>query len=346
MEGGSVDAGPIQEQIAKERALIEALKSQQSEIATRLADVGGGASIPVVPRPLPPVIPGAGGGGGPAADGFFDAQRAAEERIAALYRERDALGLSADAAARLTTEYEANKLKAELLKEARENGNGVSAFEAQLVTETVDAYREASFALLDATAAHEALAKSQEEAAQASERAREDMKQFTSSMFGAIDASKSLKENLANVGVQLLNLAAQGAGGSGPLAGIFSAIGQGISGFGFSGAGTHGPVTNAPLLAPTFRLPGLASGTNFAQGGATIVGEQGPEIVNMPRGAQVFNAGESAQMLGGRSTNVFNIDARGSNDPAAVEAAAQRGAAMALAQVPGINRDMKRRGAL
>jgi len=46
----------------------------------------------------------------------------------------------------------------------------------------------------------------------------------------------------------------------------------------------------------------LASGTNFAQGGATIVGEQGPEIVNMPRGAQVFNAGETAQMMGGGTT--------------------------------------------
>lgn len=35
------------------------------------------------------------------------------------------------------------------------------------------------------------------------------------------------------------------------------------------------------------KLPGFASGTNFAPGGAAIVGEKGPELVNLPRGSQV-----------------------------------------------------------
>lgn len=33
---------------------------------------------------------------------------------------------------------------------------------------------------------------------------------------------------------------------------------------------------------------GLAGGTNFARGGMTLVGERGPELVNLPRGAQVI----------------------------------------------------------
>jgi hypothetical protein len=35
-------------------------------------------------------------------------------------------------------------------------------------------------------------------------------------------------------------------------------------------------------------LPAFASGTNFAPGGLSLVGERGPELVNLPRGAQVI----------------------------------------------------------
>ena len=35
-------------------------------------------------------------------------------------------------------------------------------------------------------------------------------------------------------------------------------------------------------------MPGFAKGTDFAPGGAALVGERGPEIVNLPRGSQVI----------------------------------------------------------
>ncbi|GMB83412.1 hypothetical protein NN6n1_41950 [Shinella zoogloeoides] len=35
-------------------------------------------------------------------------------------------------------------------------------------------------------------------------------------------------------------------------------------------------------------IPGFAAGTNFAPGGPAIVGERGPELVNLPRGSQVI----------------------------------------------------------
>jgi hypothetical protein len=35
-------------------------------------------------------------------------------------------------------------------------------------------------------------------------------------------------------------------------------------------------------------IPGFATGTNFAPGGMAIVGERGPELVNLPRGSQVI----------------------------------------------------------
>jgi phage-related minor tail protein len=47
------------------------------------------------------------------------------------------------------------------------------------------------------------------------------------------------------------------------------------------------------------KIPKLAKGTNFFEGGLAIVGEQGPELVSMPRGSQVFPAGQTREMLGG-----------------------------------------------
>jgi hypothetical protein len=42
-----------------------------------------------------------------------------------------------------------------------------------------------------------------------------------------------------------------------------------------------------------------ARGTSSAPGGLALVGEEGPELVAMPRGAQVFPAGQTAAMLNG-----------------------------------------------
>ena len=46
-------------------------------------------------------------------------------------------------------------------------------------------------------------------------------------------------------------------------------------------------------------IPGYANGTSFHPGGLAIVGERGPELVNMGRGAQVFTNSEMRGMAGG-----------------------------------------------
>jgi hypothetical protein len=40
-------------------------------------------------------------------------------------------------------------------------------------------------------------------------------------------------------------------------------------------------------IESSIHLPRFAAGTNYAPGGASIVGENGPEIVNLPRGSSV-----------------------------------------------------------
>tara|TARA_R110000765_G_scaffold70015_3_gene135821 strand:- start:9093 stop:11054 length:1962 start_codon:yes stop_codon:yes gene_type:complete len=56
----------------------------------------------------------------------------------------------------------------------------------------------------------------------------------------------------------------------------------------------------------------LAHGTDFAKGGSTLVGELGPEIVNLPRGSQVIPNNK----IGGSGANIsvsVNVDAQGAS---------------------------------
>ncbi|WP_425005738.1 hypothetical protein [Mycolicibacterium sp. S3B2] len=49
--------------------------------------------------------------------------------------------------------------------------------------------------------------------------------------------------------------------------------------------------------SPKVSLPRFARGTNFAPGGLALVGEEGPELVNLPRGSKVKMAGETRQAM-------------------------------------------------
>lgn len=61
-------------------------------------------------------------------------------------------------------------------------------------------------------------------------------------------------------------------------------------------------------LGGALGIPGFAKGTNFAPGGLAIVGEKGPELVNLPRGSQVVPNHELKGMGGGNSYSpTFNF---------------------------------------
>ena len=54
----------------------------------------------------------------------------------------------------------------------------------------------------------------------------------------------------------------------------------------------------------TAKVAGYAGGTNFHPGGMALVGEDGPEYLNLPRGSQVFTNRQSVRMAGGGSAGV------------------------------------------
>ena len=57
-------------------------------------------------------------------------------------------------------------------------------------------------------------------------------------------------------------------------------------------------------LVSSIKLPGFASGTDFAPGGLALVGEQGPELVNLRRGSQVIPNRALPGLLGGSNVHV------------------------------------------
>ncbi len=57
-----------------------------------------------------------------------------------------------------------------------------------------------------------------------------------------------------------------------------------------------------------------AKGTDFHPGGLAIVGEEGPELLSLPRGSSVKTASETKGLLGGKTVNnTYNITVTGNN---------------------------------
>lgn len=80
----------------------------------------------------------------------------------------------------------------------------------------------------------------------------------------------------------------------------------------------------------------FASGTDSAPGGLAIVGEEGPELVNLPRGSQVVPNNQLGS-IGGSTINApvtVNIDATGAD--AAGLARVERTVADLKANLPGL----------
>jgi hypothetical protein len=64
---------------------------------------------------------------------------------------------------------------------------------------------------------------------------------------------------------------------------------------------------------PNLDVNWYAKGTNFAPGGLAVVGEEGPELINLPRGSKVNTANQTKQMLGGGSPINIILNYKGDN---------------------------------
>jgi len=60
-------------------------------------------------------------------------------------------------------------------------------------------------------------------------------------------------------------------------------------------------------LVSSIKVPGFALGTNYAPGGLALVGERGPELVNLPRGSQVTPNNKIGRLAGNNAANNVNV---------------------------------------
>lgn len=170
-------------------------------------------------------------------------------------------------------------------------GGGGSEF-GRIADEAREIDRLVNQVIREGAEANAELARAQQESARAAEAQTRAFESVANSITSAALSADSFEEGLQKIGLQLLNLGVQGLFGAGPLAGALSGAVNGI---------------NIPGILPQF-----AAGTDFAPGGMALVGERGPELVNLPRGAQVTPNHRLAEGMGGSSI-VVNIMAQDVN---------------------------------
>lgn len=104
---------------------------------------------------------------------------------------------------------------------------------------------------------------------------------FTDAFKGIVNGATSLREGVGNIlsklSDMLLDLGANA---------LFGGVSKSLGG----------------LIAGS--IPGFASGTNYAPGGMALVGERGPELINLPRGSKV-TPNHRMNGMGGGTTEII-----------------------------------------
>ena len=163
-----------------------------------------------------------------------------------------------------------------------------------------------------------------------------------------LDMAKSISAAISRIAAQNLAEALFSPKGAGGEAGAFFAklFGTG-SGTGSGGGGFDFGKILSSLVSGFFGVPGggggfavgpqfghAANGTSFAAGGPMMVGERGPEIVNMPRGSQVTP--NHAMKGGGNNPTLITINQ--TVMPGADTRSARQAANMAAGAVQSVTR--------
>lgn len=149
------------------------------------------------------------------------------------------------------------------------------------------------------------LAAAQQQSTDAIENARNIMQGFLSDIRNGIQQGKDFWDSMKNAALNALNSIADK---------LFEVATNQLIAAVLGGGSFGGPSPAMAFSGSAFSL--FARGTNNAPGGMALVGERGPELVNIPRGARVKPANETANMLGkgagdGGFSPTINIDARG-----------------------------------
>lgn len=221
------------------------------------------------------------------------------------------------------------RVQQELLTAAKKAGVEVTP---ALEKEIEDLAHTYAFATVEAAKLVESHDKIRESAEEALALAKDVTRDLIDGFIEGKSAADIMSNALKKIGNHLINdvlnnlfkIQNMGGGGGGFLSGLL-----GLFGGGFRANTTAGAFFGAGTGIPQF-----AGGTNYAPGGLALVGEKGPELVNLPRGSQVIP--NHRLNAGGGQTVVVNfnpvIDARGA-DTAAIQRL-ETGLAKVRAEIP------------
>jgi hypothetical protein len=238
---------------------------------------------------------------------YEKAIQSAKDATAALNAQAAALGKTAEQAAYLEE-------KTKLLNEAEQKGVNLSPSQLKNIDNLARAYAAAKANLEALTQLYD-LGKSTTE--DFFSTLKSGLMSGTSLWQSLGDAASKALDDIAN---KALQMAADGVWNSifGAMSGSTGSASGGLLSsllglFGGSSGGTPG------LGSAAWGGQGFANGTLSAPGGLALVGEHGPELVNLPAGSGVSTASQTAAMLGAaangaansNSVNHYHIDARG-----------------------------------
>ena len=168
--------------------------------------------------------------------------------------------------------------KHELLNAAQEAGLKVTPELARQVDGLAAAYARS---VAEAAKLDEAQGKVRQRAEEARDFNKDLTRGIIDGFASGAKAADVFADSLKKIGSRLLDLAMDSAFSGSSGGGFLSSF----LGF-FSGGGGFKPTTTLGNFLQG--IPGFANGTKSAPGGVALVGERGPELVNLPRGAQVI----------------------------------------------------------
>lgn len=245
-------------------------------------------------------------------------RKAAEDMIADLGEQNMLLDAQAGLirASDATRDREIAKLR--VIMDLRRRGIPIESADAEAIIATADAIEQKRQAVSE-------MARRWDEMRRTGENAVSRLFDITSAESWG-KRVKAILIDLANEFIRLQAMKAlfgsSGSGGGGGGGGLLGGIIGAISGFLGGGGGGFGGAAN-PAGSMSFGLnPGFAAiGHEYTPAGAMLVGENGPEIVNMPRGARVMTASDTRRSMaaGSRSVTyapVYQIDATGADQAA------------------------------
>jgi hypothetical protein len=232
-------------------------------------------------------------------DRFEASADSIEKRTAALQAETANINLSTEARERARIAAELETVAKQINKEAGLGANVVTQEQRDRINEVADAYGRAAAAIEQA---HRPLETFARESANVSRQlngfAAQSLDTITFALADIVTGTRSVTDafkSMTNAIVSDLARLAIRQSITGPLASALASVLSSI------GGGTPTPLPGGPS-----GIGHNAGGTDNWRGGPTWVGERGPEIVNLPRGAQVIPspAARAATSAAGGSTYV------------------------------------------